>query len=110
VLGAQLVREARTVQRIREEDEATEVRFDGGHAGNATTEGLSASDHIVTTTRGFDEDWDRAVSTSARQVDSDRVDAATLEADHVRLHRCRVARCAVTEDYTHQMECVKFIS
>src|SRR5216684_6675799 len=82
VLGAQLVGEAWSMQWIREEDEATEVRLDGGHAGNATTEGLPASDHVVTASGGFDEDRDRALSASARQVDSDRVDAATLEADH----------------------------
>jgi hypothetical protein len=98
------------MQWIREEDEATEVRLYRSHARDASAERLPASDHVVTASRGFDEDRDRALSASARQVDSDRFDAATLEADHVRLHRGRVARCAVTEDYTHTIECVTFIS
>src|ERR1700736_1560430 len=45
VLGAQLVGEARSMQRIREEHEATEVRFDRGHARDASAERLPSTDH-----------------------------------------------------------------
>jgi hypothetical protein len=103
VFGAQLVGKAGAVQRIGEEDEAAEVSFDSGHARDASTERLTASDHVVTATRGLDEDRNRALSASARQVDRDRIDAAPLEADDVWLHRSCVAGCAVTEDDSHQL-------
>ena len=67
------------MQWIREEDEATEVRLCRSHARDASAERLPASDHVVTVSRGFDEDRNRALSGSARQVDSDRVDAAALK-------------------------------
>jgi len=56
----------------------------------------------MTASRGLDEDRDRALSASAGKIDRDCIDAATLEADDIGLHRCGVARCAVTEDNAHQ--------
>jgi hypothetical protein len=64
---------------------------------------LASPDDVVTASRGLDEDGDRALSASAWKIDRDCIDAATLEADDIGLHRCGVARCAVTEDYAHQL-------
>src|SRR5947208_1130415 len=50
VVGAELVGEARTVQRIREKDESTEVRLDRCHARDPSTEGLTTTDDLMTST------------------------------------------------------------
>src|SRR5712691_9333738 len=47
VLCTELVGEAGTMQWIREEDQAAELRFDRGHARDTPAERLAASDHIV---------------------------------------------------------------
>src|SRR5207245_7017571 len=66
VFGAELVGESRTVERIGEEDEAAEVRLDGGHARDATTERLASADHVVTAARGLDEYGHGSLSATAR--------------------------------------------
>jgi len=87
VLGAELVREAGTVQRIREEHKSSELGLDRGHARDASTEGLPTTDDLASSTRRLDEDGDRFLRGSARKVDRDRVDSTSLEANDVRLHR-----------------------
>jgi len=103
VSGTELVGVARSMQRIREKDQPAEVRLDGGNARNAPAERLPASNNFVTAASSLDEDWDRALGLSLGQIDRNRMDAASLEADDVGLHRRSGARRAVTEDDSHQM-------
>jgi hypothetical protein len=88
---------------IGEEEEAAEVSLDRRHARDASAEGLSAADDVVPATRSLDEHRDGPLGASARKIHCNRVDASPLEASHVRLHRGCVARCAVTEDDSHQL-------
>ena len=50
MIGAELIREAWTVQRIGKKHEATEVRLDRGHARDPSTEGLATTDDLESAT------------------------------------------------------------
>src|SRR6266550_6293227 len=103
VLGPQLVGEARTVQRIRKKDQPAEVRIDRGHARNPSTEGLTTTDDVMSSTRGLDEDRHRARSATARKIDSDRIDSSSFETHDVGFHRRCGARCSMSEDDSHDV-------
>jgi hypothetical protein len=102
VLGAKLIGKTGPVKRIREEDEASEVRLDRGHARDPASKRLTAAYHLMSPTRSLDEDGDRSLGAAAGQVDSHRIDAARLESDDVGLHRRGVAGRAVAEYHFHK--------
>jgi hypothetical protein len=89
------------MQRVREENEAAEVRLDRSHARDPSTKRLTTTDDLMTSTRCLDEDGDRALRSSARKIHREGIDSASLEADYVGLHRRRIARCSMTEDDSH---------
>jgi len=101
VLRAELVGEAGTVQRIREKDKTTEVRLDRGHARDPAPKGLATPDDLMSATRRLDKDRHRFLRACARKIDRDGIDSASFETDDVGFHRRSIARCAMTEDDSH---------
>src|SRR5256885_13557782 len=68
VLGAELIGIAGAMERIREEDEAAEVRLDGRHARDASSKRLTTTHYVVATTRGLDEDGHCFLRDSTRKI------------------------------------------
>src|SRR2546430_3024029 len=55
----------------------------------------------MSATRRLDKDWHRFLRASARKIDRDGIDSASFETDDVGFHRRSIARCAMTEDDSH---------